>query len=462
MKSLIRHDTITAIATPPGESALGIVRLCGPNSTAILRKIFITKKGKLPAKIESHRAVHGFIIDPDKNQRVDEVMLTIMKAPKTYTGEDTAEITAHGSTVSLDKILSLTISRGARPANPGEFTLRAFLNGRMDLVQAESVLEIIKAKTEGGLMAAMKGLEGDLSKKIREIREGLADILAALEASFIEDDIVVLPKKEVVKRLEEKKKEIKEILERFETGKLLRGGPSVVITGRPNAGKSSLFNLLLEKDRAIVSTVAGTTRDSIEDSACISGINLRILDTAGMRRGGSGAEREGAKRAVGLLKDASLVLFVVDTSRPLSREDRMIVEKIKGQDVLIALNKKDLKKRFDEKKLKTELQKEKLVETSAKTGEGIEKIKKEMGNILSKKYGLADGGQPLLLERHRDILNKTEKSLLQGIAALKNGMEEEFAAMDIKKAIEYLEEATGEKPTEDLLERIFNNFCVGK
>ena len=462
MKFLIRNDTITAIATPTGESAIGIVRMSGADSLKIAKKIFVTKKKGFPENVESHRAIHGFIIDSGRNKRVDEVLLTFFKAPHTYTGEDMIEVSAHGSMASLRKILSLILKQGARAAGPGEFTLRAFLNGRKDLVQAESVLEIIRSRNEEGLVAAVKGLEGGLSQAIRGTREGLMEILTGLEASFIEEEIAGIEKKDAVETIKRLISENRKTLKSLKAGSLLKENPKIVITGKPNAGKSSLFNLLLKKDRAIVSRAAGTTRDSIEEPVRVNGVDLKILDTAGIGRGGTSAEKEGGRRAVRLLQDASLVLFIADSSKKLSPEDSLIAGTIKNKDVLIVVNKTDLKKKIDLNDLKRLFSGNAIVEVSAKKKTGIEKLKKEISKAVSKKYRSTGTDHVFLGERQRGLLEKADEALCRSIKTLQSGTGDDLAAIDIKGAIELLDEATGDRISEEILERIFRDFCVGK
>jgi tRNA modification GTPase len=462
MKSLTGNDTITAIATSPGESAIGIVRISGADSLRIAQKIFISKKKSLSKKAESHRIVHGFIIDSEKDEKVDEVLLAFFRAPRTYTGEDMIEISAHGSMASLRKILSLILKQGARIAEPGEFTRRAFLNGRIDLIQAESVLEIIRSRSEEGLFAAVKGLEGGLSQAIRKTRKGLVEILTGLEASFMEEEIEGIEKKDAVKRIKGLISEVKETLKGLEAGSLLKENPKIVIAGKPNAGKSSLFNLLLEKDRAIVSSAAGTTRDSIEDQARVNGVDLKILDTAGIRRGGTSAEKEGARRAVRLLQDASLVLFIADASKRLSTEDSLIARTLKDKDALVVVNKTDLKRKIDLDNLKKLFPGDSILEVSAKKKTGIENLKNEISKAISKKYYSMNTDRAFLGERQRGLLEKAEEALRRSIETLQNGMGDDLAAIDIRGAVELLDEATGDSISEEILERIFKNFCVGK
>lgn len=459
----MKSDTITAIATPWGEGGLGIVRMSGPNAIKIARKIFITRKEKPLKKIESHRIIPGFIIDSSSGHKIDEALLSVMKAPRSYTREDTAEISAHGSMVSLKKILSLTIKQGARLANPGEFTLRAFLNGRIDLIQAESVLEIIRSRSEEGLYAAMRGLEGDISKKIKGIRGNLVGVLASIEAAIdlLEDD-TGFSRKEAAKKMEGALREINRALEGFERGERLKRGRLIAISGKPNVGKSSLFNLLLEEERAIVTPLPGTTRDSIEDETYIGGAHLRIVDTAGVRAGGSRAEREGIKRALSSIKKASLVLFVADLSRRFTKEDEMILESLRGKDALLILNKKDLKKRLETSRVRRFFKKENIFEVSVKLKSGTSRIKEGISRLMHEKAISQNGGPVLLRERHRDVLLRSKEALERSMESLRRGLGEEFVALDLRKAIECLDEATGESFSEDLLQKIFSDFCVGK
>lgn len=332
------------------------------------------------------------------------------------------------------------------------------------MIQAESVLEIVKAKNEWGLQAAMSVLSGGLSERIKSIRGSLLDVLVKLEASIdlAEDDIETISREETIANINSIIKEIKKMLKGFDKTRLLKNGPLVVITGKPNVGKSSLFNILLEAERAIVTPSPGTTRDMIEEDVNINGIHLRIMDTAGIGRRGDSAETEGARRAISLLTEASLILFVVDASRRFTEEDRIILKAIKGKETLLILNKTDLQRKLDPSKIIKLFSKKKVFEASVKHRKGTREIRKSLATILSKKTHPSNGSPALLRERHRDILTRTNQSLSASVDSLKKGMGEEFVAIDIREAIECLEEATGEKFSEDLLERIFQEFCVGK
>ena len=452
-------DTIVAISTLTGFAGIGIVRLSGSSALRITSRIFHPISKKNVKKLPSRSVSLGKIFDGKKI--IDEVLLTIMKAPKSYTREDVVEISCHGGMVPIRKTLELCIKHGARPADPGEFTKRAYLNGRIDLTQAEAVCDIIKAKTETALSCAMSQLNGGLSLGINEQKSELADILAALEVSidYSEDDITVNDK-EITKRIEKIRTRLTEILKTFDSGKIFREGVRTAIIGKPNVGKSSLLNVLVGQNKAIVTEIPGTTRDTIEGTIDISGMPLVLTDTAGIRKHSTDVvEKMGIERSRNTLDSADLVLMVLDSSSELTAEDFHIAELVAPKKVIIVLNKSDLKNRIGHlNDLKISAP---AVQVSALRNEGIEKLKKSIHGLFVS--GSVRTGDLILTNvRHKILIEGALDSLGNAVRSLRKGLSEEFTATDLRGALNCLGEITGEVPTEEILDRIFSNFCVGK
>jgi tRNA modification GTPase len=465
-------DTISAISTPPGEGGIGIVRISGPASISIAKKIFTTPKGESLNGVESHKLIHGYIKNPDTQKNIDEVLLTVMYSPRSFTGEDVVEISCHGGGLPLKKILSLTIRSGARLAEPGEFTKRAFLNGRLNLLQAEAVIDIIKSKSDTALESAMNQLKGGLSEKITSIKNILIDLLAEIEADidFPEEDIEFKNSLEYKKNLESVLAEIGQLVDSYKYGKIYREGVSVVIAGRPNVGKSSLMNALLNEERAIVTSMPGTTRDTIEEGLNINGLTIKIVDTAGIREAEGLVEQEGIKRTQKAIEGAGVIVFLLDGSDGLRKEDRDLIKEIKQKNkpIIIAINKID-----EGDKISYELNEGEFIKISALKNIGLNELRDKIFDVITPpsspplQRGEERGvGTPegvfITRERHRELLSKSQDSLNKAINAINQNLSPEFIAADLRLALESLGEITGETYSEDVLNRIFQEFCIGK
>ena len=463
----MKLDTICAISTPPGVSGIGIVRLSGPKTYKIIEKIFtpgkITGKRKKIKieKIPSHTVHYGHIIE--NGRIIDEVLLTIMKAPKSYTREDMAEIGCHGGIIPLKEVLNLCIKMGARLASPGEFTMRAFLNGRIDLSQAESVLEIINSQTEKGLEIALSKLEGNFSKKLNQIREKIINILVNFEATidFPEEEDTERIEIECEGKIREILKEVEEILSSARRGKLLFEGVKAAIVGRTNVGKSSLLNKLIEEERAIVSEIPGTTRDIIQEVINIKGIPVKIIDTAGIRKTKGKIEKMGVEKAIEWMKKAEINIVVIDGSQKLKKDDEKLLENINGKEYIIAVNKIDLPLKVNIEHLKKDFDIEKIVMVSAKNGNGIEELKEKIFKIIEKGKRKSDGEIYLNL-REENLIRKLKKALNDCLLSIKNNLTPEITVECLREAINEIDYLTGRKYNDEILEKIFSNFCIGK
>lgn len=458
------EDTIVAISTTLGESGIGIVRLSGKEAIMIADKIFKAKSNKSLSAVPTFSVHYGYIIDKTNGNVIDEVIVNVMKAPRTYTREDVVEINCHGGIIPLKKVLQLCISAGARLALPGEFTKRAFLNGRIDLAEAEAVIDIIKSKTNESLKAAVLQLKGKLSKEINRISEELKKICSQVEANieFPEEEVETTDMEKVKNSLNNILQKINDLTDSYEEGRILREGIKTAIIGKPNVGKSSLLNELLEEERAIVTHVPGTTRDIIEESLNIEGIPFIIVDTAGIRHSTDFIEKKGIERAFQSIEEADLILFMVDNSTDLSEEDYRIIEEIRNKNVIVVINKIDLPARLNEKKLNNLFLKEKKVKTSLTALTGIKELRKEMFNAVLKKGG-KDTSEVLITNiRHKDLLLKAANSINSAIISIHNNMSEEFITVDLREALDFIGEITGRVSTEDILNKIFSEFCIGK
>jgi len=458
-------DTIAAISTPPGEGGIGIVRLSGKSAARIAAKIFHAKDGRGLCERKTFSVHYGHI--KKDGEVIDEALLTIMRAPKTYTREDVLEISCHGGIVPLRKVLSLCLEEGARLARPGEFTERAFLNGRIDLAQAEAVCDVIRAKTDAALKCALSQLQGRLSGEVNKIRQEIVDILACIEAAldYPDEDIEFLGDSELVRRMDKTGSALEALIKTAQAGRILKEGLRTIIVGKPNAGKSSLLNALLREERAIVTPVPGTTRDIIEDTLDIFGIPVNIMDTAGIRHTTDEIEVLGVERARSSLKQADLILFVVDSSVHLSEEDRLIVDDVKNQKVIVVSNKSDLKQVTKEKDIKnlfSENPPPPVVKVSATGGSGIREVEKLIYRQFMK--GEIDISDAVLVTdiRHRDALVKAEEAIKRAKNAAGRKESGEFIALDLRQCLDSLGEIVGETTSEDILDRIFSRFCVGK
>lgn len=450
-------DTIAAISTPLGEGGIGIVRLSGDESADIARKIF---DGKLQHRYLSY----GHIVDPENGEIIDEVLVAFMKAPHTYTREDITEINCHGGAVPLRKVLGLALRYGARLANPGEFTLRAFLNGRIDLAQAEAVRDIVEAKTEASLKLAVQGLAGRLSTEIKAVRSDLLNILAYLSAriDFPEDDIEGRDIKETLAKASER---LRSLMVSADDGMIFRYGVNTAIVGRPNVGKSSLLNRLLGEDRAIVTSIPGTTRDTIEEVVNISGVPFLLVDTAGIKKSKDLLESLGIERSRRAIERADLVLLVLDRSEPLMPEDREILDMLGDKKVIKVVNKIDLSGKLELSEINGE-----KVRISALSGEGIDALRSRMVESVlpvcvrtgrsSKEIDL--NSIAVINLRHKNALERADIGLQNAINAIKSDTPDDFVSIDLTIAVNSLGEITGETVSEQLLETIFSQFCIGK
>lgn len=455
-------DTIAAISTPAGIGAIGIVRISGPESEAIGRRLF--KPRSADCRFESYRLYHGDILSPRTGTILDEVLFVFMKGPRTFTGEDAAEIHCHGGPVVLHQVFEAVLEAGARPAERGEFTRRAFLNNRLDLSQAEAVCDLITARTEGGLEHARGQLKGALSGKIGKIREAILGILAPLEASidFTEEEPVAPENEAFLPLIEKVLDDLRGLLESYREGRILREGLSVIIAGRANVGKSSLFNTLLGGKRAIVTPIAGTTRDLIEESVCIDGLPVRLADTAGLRETDNPIEKEGMALVRERLLGADVVIVLLDGSEPLCREDIRILDEIGNRNLLLAVNKVDLPRRLSEEDLAAYGNLPKPLWISAKSGEGIDLLKKRLLEVARRGAGSHSSDIVLTAARHKICVEKAMDFLSKAREGLRGGLSPEYAAFDLRQAVESLEEITGRNLSEEILDQIFSTFCIGK
>ncbi len=457
------QDTIAAISTPHGEGGIGIIRLSGSSSVDIVKGVFVDVRGERLREVKSHRVTYGFIVDPESGRRIDEVLLTVMLAPRSNTRENVVEISCHGGMIPLTSILNIVIKGGARPAEPGEFTKRAFLNGRIDLTQAEAVIDIIRSRSDLSLRMAIRHMEGGLSKEISSLREELIGIAAQVEASidFSEEDIDIESRDLLLERSERVLKSIETLLKTFDHGRILREGARTIIVGRTNVGKSSLLNALLNKERAIVTPIPGTTRDSIEEMINIDGIHLNIIDTAGIRRTGGYVEKEGMRRTMDLLKDADIVLMMLDGSERLTDDDRSIMREVSNKNLIVIINKIDLLQVIEIDEIKRAFYDKRMYTISATKKTGLDRLKDGIKELLIDKE-ITPESILITKIRHKEALIRAKESMKNAIESMKNSMSEEFIALDINTAMESLGEITGQTFSEDVLNKIFSDFCIGK
>ncbi|MCI1999433.1 MAG: tRNA uridine-5-carboxymethylaminomethyl(34) synthesis GTPase MnmE [Clostridia bacterium] len=460
MKSYL-DDIIAAISTPAGTGGIGIVRMSGDGCIDVADKIFESKTGIRLSDKKSHTITYGKIKAEDGSV-IDEVLVSMMKKPNTYTCEDVVEINCHGGFVSTSKVLERVLNAGARLAEGGEFTKRAFLNGRIDLSQAEAVIDIINSKTDMGRQSAVNQLEGRLGRKVKEMRSKLLDAISTIEAAidYPEHDI----EEETYAVLKEKSQsvlsEIEKLLETADMGKIVREGIKTVILGKPNVGKSSLLNFLLDEERAIVTDVPGTTRDTVEEFVNIAGVPVNIADTAGIRHTDDIVEKMGVERSFESAKMADLILLILDTSREIDDDDRKLLDFVKDKKCLILLNKTDLEPKFTADDLK--IDKKNVIEMSVRENIGTQELVERLKNMFFGGDIEIKNGLIISNSRHKNALYEATQSLKRAINTIDSGMPEDFVSMDLSQAVENLGEITGESMQEDLLNRIFERFCVGK
>lgn len=458
------EDTIAAISTPPGTGGIGIIRLSGKDVFSIVNPIFRGKKNQDLSKVRSHTIHYGYIIDKESNKTIDEVLVMVMKAPNTYTKEDIVEINCHGGIVSVRKVLEQVLKMGARLAEPGEFTKRAFLNGRIDLSQAEAVIDIIEAKTDMSLSTAMDQLEGSLSHRIGEIREELLEIMAHIEAAidYPEYDIEELGYDRVRKRIEEIRANIHRLLDTADSGKILREGVKTAIVGKPNVGKSSLLNALLREQRAIVTNIPGTTRDVLEEYINISGVPFKLIDTAGIRETEDVVEQIGVNRSKEIIESADLIIMILDLSTSLTEEDMYIMNLIENKKKLVLLNKTDLPAKLDKNEIYNRFTQNEILEISAKNREDIERLEETLKEMFM--TGKINMEESIMITnlRHKDALIKADECLKDALSTIDMEMPEDCLSIDLTNAYKYLGEITGESVQDDLIQKIFSQFCLGK
>jgi tRNA modification GTPase len=454
------EDTIAAVATPPGRGGIGIIRISGPDAIRIACEIF--RGERRPEEAPGYSLLYGWAVDGEEN--LDEVLLLIMRAPKSYTREDVVEFHCHGGPVPLRRVLEAALRSGARLADPGEFTKRAFLKGRIDLSEAEAVADLIFSMTEASARAALGQLSGALAKDVKRSRDELMKILADLEAGidFVEEDIEFITRKELRDRLEKHASLIEKRIREGSRGRIIREGIGAVIAGRPNVGKSTLMNALLREDRVIVTPHPGTTRDIVEEALDLEGVTVRLSDTAGVREELGEVEREGVTRSLRALEQSDLILAMLDSSEPLTNEDRLLVERVSGRPHLILLNKSDLEQKLNEKDLAEVMPSSQVLHISALKGEGLDELK---SRIVEMVWGekVSSSEPPMVTNlRHLEALSRAKESIRQALAALEQNLSEEFISADLRGAIQALGEITGESITEEILEGIFSRFCIGK
>ncbi|MGQ9557923.1 MAG: tRNA uridine-5-carboxymethylaminomethyl(34) synthesis GTPase MnmE [Desulfurispora sp.] len=481
---ILDSDTIAAIATAPGEGAIGIVRLSGPQAVEIARRLF--RPGKEMAwSPQSHRLYYGHIVDPADGRVVDEVLVAVMLAPRTYTREDVVEINCHGGITPLRQVLQLVLAAGARLAGPGEFTKRAFLNGRIDLAQAEAVIDIIRARTGAALRLAVQQLGGGLSRRIEGMQQNLLGLLAAVEAviDFPEDDLPALELDHLARQAEELAGEIDQLIRSAFAGRVYREGLRTVLAGRPNVGKSSLLNALLKESRAIVTDIPGTTRDIIEEYINIEGVPLRLLDTAGLRETADPVEKIGVERTKEALEQADLVLLLVEAGRALEPAEKELLAELDPQRTILVVNKVDLVEEADGQaavfsggrreeaagraplRLVADTADQwpgRVVYISALHEQGLEELKKAIVELVHAGELAAPGEAVLVNLRHEEALKRAYQHLMEVPAAVSRGVPLELLSIDLRQAWEALGEITGTAVAGDIVERIFSDFCIGK
>ncbi|MFN2745015.1 MULTISPECIES: tRNA uridine-5-carboxymethylaminomethyl(34) synthesis GTPase MnmE [Bacillus] len=458
-------DTIAAISTPMGEGAIAIVRMSGPEAISIADKVYQGPSGKRLRSVDSHTINYGHIVDPETEKVVEEVMVSVLKAPKTFTREDIVEINCHGGIVTVNQVLQLVLREGARLAEPGEFTKRAFLNGRIDLSQAEAVMDLIRAKTDRAMNVAMNQMEGRLSSLIKRLRAEILETLAHVEVNIDYpeyDDVEEMTHNMLIEKATKVKKEIEALLTTSEQGKILREGISTVIIGRPNVGKSSLLNSLVHETKAIVTDIPGTTRDVIEEYVNVRGVPLRLVDTAGIRETEDIVERIGVERSRQVLKEADLILLVLNYSEPLSEEDVKLFEATKGMDLIVIVNKTDLEQQLDLDRVAELASGRPVVTTSLLKEEGIDELEEAIQSLFF--TGAIESGDLTYVSntRHISLLHEAKRAITDALEGIENDVPIDMVQIDLTKCWEVLGEIIGDAVHESLIDQLFSQFCLGK
>lgn len=460
--TVTEFDTIAAIATPPGEGAISIVRLSGDDAVAIANQVF---KGKDLTKVSSHTINYGHFIDPKTREMIDEVMVSVLRAPKTFTREDTIEINCHGGIVPTNKILQVLLTNGARLAEPGEFTKRAFLHGRIDLAQAESVMDLIRSKTDRSMKAALNQLDGDLSQLIKNLRQEILDVLAQVEVNIDYpeyDDVEEMTSKLLREKALDVCAKIEQLLVTARQGKILREGLATALVGRPNVGKSSLLNHLLHEEKAIVTDIAGTTRDVIEEYANVFGVPLKLVDTAGIRETDDMVEKIGVERSRQAIDRSDLVMLLLNASEPLTTEDIELLQLTQDKKRIIVLNKMDLEPKLDLNELYQYVDKAEVLKTSVLKNEGIRELEEHIATLF---YGGIENSQTTVLvtnARHIALLEQAKAALESVLTGLDQELPVDLVQIDMTRAWELLGEITGDSYQDELLDQLFSQFCLGK
>ena len=455
-------DTIAAISTSTGNSGIGIIRVSGDEAIEIVNKIFKSnKEGKRLINVKSHTVNYGNIVDGDKV--LDQVLVLVMKNPHSYTGEDTVEIDCHGGMLILKKVLDLVIKNGAKSAAPGEFTKRAFLNGRLDLSQAEAVMDLINSQNDFALNSSIEQLKGGVSKKIKEIRSDVIYHIAFIESALDDPEHISLDgyDNEISEMINKNISKIKKMIDTFDNGRIMKEGIKTVILGKPNAGKSSLLNRMLGEERAIVTDIEGTTRDTLEENINLNGLSLKIIDTAGIRNTDDKVEQIGVNKAKEIAEGADLIIYVVDGSKDIDENDKVILEIIKNKKVIVLLNKTDIDRVVDIEQL-NEIPKEDIIEFSAKAGLGMDELEEKIKDMFYSGEITFNDQVYITNARHKEALENSYNSLLKVKESVDAGMPEDFYSIDLMDAYEQLGLIIGESVEDDLVNEIFSKFCMGK
>lgn len=462
MATVTEFDTIAAISTPPGEGAISIVRMSGEEAVSIAQKVF---SGKDLTQAKSHTINYGHIVDPKTHEEIDEVMVSLMLAPKTFTREDVVEINCHGGIVATNRILQLLLVNGARLAEPGEFTKRAFLHGRIDLTQAESVMDLIRAKTDRSMKIALNQLDGNLSHLIDSLRKDILDVLAQVEVNIDYpeyDDVEEMTTKLLKEKAIEIKQRIEQLLKTASQGKIMREGFATALVGRPNVGKSSLLNHLLHEDKAIVTDVAGTTRDVIEEYVNVSGVPLKLIDTAGIRETDDKVEKIGVERSKKAIEQSDLVLLVLNAAESLTKEDLELIRLTNDKKRIIILNKTDLEEKLDRKELAEISENAPVYATSILKNEGVEALEEAISKLFFNGIENSQSTVMVTNARHVALLKKAQNSLDSVLEGISSGMPVDLVQIDMTEAWNLLGEITGESYEDELLDQLFSQFCLGK
>lgn len=455
-------DTIAGVATPMGEGGIAVIRVSGDDALTIVDKIYRGKKQL--STVDSHTIHYGALVDPSVNEQVEEVLVSVMKAPRTFTREDVVEINCHGGLISVEKVLDLVLEHGARLAEPGEFTKRAFLNGRIDLSQAEAVIDLIRAKTDKALKVALSQVEGKLSKLIKGLRQELIEAMAHIEVTldYPEHDVEEFTQNFLLGKCEDVKQQVARLLQTAKQGKILREGLSTAIIGKPNVGKSSLLNSFVQEDKAIVTEIAGTTRDVIEEYVNVRGVPLRLIDTAGIRETDDIVEKIGVEKSRQILQQVDLVLLMVNYNEFLHDDDLAIFEAAKGLQVIIIINKTDLPQKLELDKVKEAFPDAPLILTSVKEEKGIDQLEQAIAHLFFTGRVQQEDMTYVSNARHINLLRQAEQAMEDAIDGIHQQMPVDMVQIDIKKAWELLGEVIGESVGEDLIDQIFSQFCLGK